>query len=290
MNAGTEKDNRIGERKNKLFARGRKTAACALCLALIAVLPVSLALAACKGEGPAPVKPGTTAAPTAEARSTPDAGHDPEMPVGTSSPMELPYTVPEGKQDSYYVCRLIFGAEGDGQSAVEPFTVSFLLPNGWTVEPQQNEPEPTGDAESPEQEPESEFFIDIRGVSNPLKGALYFLDEEGRRVGAVGFSSYYTHYDPIRNYYQIYSSVVYGNYRFLIDRSYHPFFNSEASNITAITQTVYSEETEEGTAVRFNPAVVAHDPERGVFIAAEFLSDGIDPIELIDLAESLRIY
>ncbi len=93
--------------------------------------------------------------------------------------------------------------------------------------------------------------------------------------------------DPITAYKQIYAGISYGDYCFSIEQSYHPFYNAEASNIAAITETCCAQPN---VPVRFNPAVVSHDPERGVFVAAEFFADRIDPIQLLDFAESLRIY
>gem|GEM_PF-5796332 len=186
--------------------------------------------------------------------------------------MELPYEIPADKADRCVIKTVVFGAGLGAETGRDPFVVSFLLPPGWRIEREGTAPG---------------GFTEIRGEDNPLMGTVYILNEAGECVGTIGFSPYYTQYDPIKNYYQIYSSIVYGDYRFMIDRSYHPFYNSEASNITAITETCFAGS---GVPAVFNPAVVSHDPERGVFIAAEFFNDKIDPIVLLDFAESFRIY
>ena len=247
--------------------RGRLIIAAALLFALLtAVLP------ACTEE-PTPQSGvnGQTAA-TAAPANAPEDEWSQYVPSGSGSNVETPYVIPADKADRYSVNSVVFGPGIGGEMDRDPFVISFLLPTGWRVER-------TGSVPG--------GYTSVMGENNPLKGTVFIYESGGACVATIGFSSYYMDYDPIKNYYQIYSSIVYGEYRFMIDRSYHPFYNSDASNITAITQTCYAPED---AAARFNPAVVAHDPERGVFIAVEFQSGRIDPIQLLDFAESLRIY
>lgn len=239
---------------------------------LMALALVFAAFSACSAGKEEPSGTGEVPEATAEPGEPEDDEWKDYYPAGTEGKVELPYEIPEDKADRYVIKTVVFGAGLGAETGRDPFVVSFLLPPGWKVE---REGEAPGG------------FTEIRGEDNPLKGTVYILNDAGECVGTVGFSPYYMEYDPVKNYYQIYSSIVYGGYRFMLDRSYHPFYNSEASNITALTETCFSDGS--GPAV-FNPAVVSHDAERGVFIAAEFFADKIDPIVLLDFAESFRIY
>ncbi len=259
----------------KLFCKNRSNgigrlprAAAAFLLALLALMP------ACAENSID--KDAATHEPRAFEERAAEEGR-PNKPTSSRPPLETEYRMPEGMEEKYSLHTLTVpaGSAGLHPSGVERFEISFILPNGWTV----------GGADTQV----TGSFQHIAGEGKPLYQCACFMDEEGRVAAALSFAPYDVRSaaDAESGYERIYEVLTHGDYQFLIDKLYLPFYNGTASNLTAVSKTRY---LRPDGAVQYNPAVLSADPERGVFIAAEFAIGRINALQFMDFAESLCIY
>ena len=247
-------------------ARRRKT------LAVLAMLTAlaSLVLGCIEPEG------GLEATPSPmPAEETPSVQVTDAPPSGSAVPIEMEYAVPAGKEEDYTLHSLILptgGRSAEELSQLEPFEIRFLLPNGWTIVTD---------------EADDALLKKSRTATEQLYQAAAFFDGEEVLAATLGFSAYDPKLTAEHDYKRILAPLASGERAYLIESACRPFYSSAASNMTMLCQVRSG--IDDG-AVSYSPAVIAIDPERGVYVAVEFAASRVNALELMDFAESLCVY
>ena len=150
--------------------------------------------------------------------------------------------------------------------AIEPFSLSFALPEGWSAAENQ---EPTG--------------MDLL----PLFSKYELRSADGECVGMLGYTTYEPYEGAEDDPRAIYSQIALGNhYQFDVRESYRPVTESE-NGVTALCDVYYSALTGEGEE-KYNRGIVAYDRELLVYVAFELDAEKVTEAECEAIAASLR--
>ena len=150
--------------------------------------------------------------------------------------------------------------------AIEPFSLSFLLPEGWSAAENR---EATG--------------MDML----PLFSKYELRNAAGECVGMLGYTTYEPYEGAEDDPRAIYSQIALGNhYQFDVRESYRPVAESE-SGVTALCDVYYSALTGGGEEKR-NRGILAYDRELLVYVAFELDAEKVTEAECEAIAASLR--
>lgn len=167
---------------------------------------------------------------------------------------------------------------------IKNFTVSFLLPKGWSYR---------------ENTPTNEYYLGA--FTDDLKfdhSLIYIYNNYNACVGAIGYSEYpsdkflfSTNGKEIFYDYYKGSDFNFAIYEDCLEVTHQ--IESPAANLTFITTSFHSSSllAEHGIELsdRVNPAILSCEDSLRVFVAFEFDVRYISSIELLDIAESIRI-
>lgn len=263
-----------------------------LCFILILAALISCGCAlSIDGVSPAPTEVVGDASPT-----------DEEYTYSTTLPPNWSLWSSEGKDkppsptaqvfelDDYEMHNLLFPWNMDGKTSsnapvyeVKPFVLSFLLPKGFRCLSHPVEPE---------------LYLDARYGADTGVGIVYSIywiyDERDVCVGAVGYDLYRaftSHEDDPSAIYSMINENEY--YRFATDEYYYPIHNG-AKNVTALTQLYISADWLRSFGVkkasdRLHVGILSYDKDCGVYVAFDFFHESLKSVELMDVAESIRI-
>jgi hypothetical protein len=161
--------------------------------------------------------------------------------------------------------------EFNGAIYDRPVSLSFLLPEGWTLK---------------EREPAGEFPVDI--ALSGVWSVLEILDGGGGQIGAVGYNIY-EEYEGAEDLPQaIYNQIALGNnYSFDVRDSYRAV-EETPRGVTAVCDVYYSANINGGTE-KTNKGIVSYNRDILAYVAFEFEADKISDGELQALAKSIRL-
>ena len=156
---------------------------------------------------------------------------------------------------------------------IEPFALSVQLPEKWSYK---------------EREPGSNFdnhsaFIEV------IWSVLDIYNENGERVGAVGYNTYEEYEGAENDPRAIYSQIALGNnYHFDVRDSYTVIKETD-SGITATADVYYSASINNGIEMT-NKGILSYNRNLLVYIAMEFESALITDEQITNIAQSILVY
>lgn len=151
--------------------------------------------------------------------------------------------------------------------SVEPFSLSFNLPDNWSVE-----------------ECKSEGEFDLLSVFSKYN----IRNEDNVLVGAVGYNTYEPYENATDDPRAIYSQIALGNdYQFNVRDTYDVISETE-NGVTATVDVLYSASINNGEE-RHNNGIVSYNKDLLVYVAFEFNCEQITDEQIKDVAKSILI-
>ena len=154
--------------------------------------------------------------------------------------------------------------------AIDPFTISFVLPCGWNIE---------------SEKPNANSYI----YNATVFSTQYIYNENNICVGAVGYNVIPDLSEDELIPAAIYGQIAIGNgYRFDIREKYDIIKSSDTYE-SALTDVYYSNVFNNDNGEKLNKGIVMYDTTIGVYIAFEFDSNTLIEKDYNKIAESLEI-
>ena len=152
--------------------------------------------------------------------------------------------------------------------AVEPFSLSLTLPDGWSVKKQEAA--------------EDEFkLLSVFSKYN-------ILNEDKVLVGVAGYNKYEVYEGAENEPTAIYNQIALGNdYQFDVRETYK-VMNETKTGVTAVTDVYYSAAVNDGKEKR-NKGIVSYNKDMSVYVAFEFNQERITDEQLESVAKSIEI-
>lgn len=172
---------------------------------------------------------------------------------------ELTFPVSEAEKNEYN--KAIF--------EIDPFSICFELPNGWT----------TGDYD-----PQAETYL-----YNGVWSRVGIYDENGQCLGAIGYNTFGPDEGADGEPMAIYNQIALGNdYQFNVKNTYTVVANSSTGE-TATVDVYYSPVFDGASGVeKTNRGILAYDSEKLVYVAFEFDSTSVSDEVVTDIADSIE--
>lgn len=189
------------------------------------------------------------------------------------------------KNKNYIDAYIIFPTDyieyygSDAPDRQEPFDVSFVLPRGWSYRE-------LGDGNC--------AFLSTWVNDESFDHSIVLIyNSSNVCVGAVGFAKSAYEYSSL---YPLFASLETDEIRCSYETSCITVsrqLENPSTNVTAISQMVYYQQApneDAPTASAINPIILSYSAERGVFITFEFKPTALNGLQLMDIAEGIRIY
>lgn len=161
--------------------------------------------------------------------------------------------------------------------AVEPFTVTLILPDGWSA---------------------TERDVSADSTGKPLSLASVFsiydiFNADGTLVGAIGYNLYEPYESDADSVAVVYSQVRMGSgYRFDTDESYtvvREFDTGKTATVNVLSQLAEDGQSAASAPESVNRGILSYDHDKLVFVALEFDAETTTAEQVQSIAESLQI-
>lgn len=153
---------------------------------------------------------------------------------------------------------------------IENFSVSFLLPDGWTIQAKSEN--------------------NVSDIYRSIFSAYYIFNENNSCVGTVGYNVIPTDLsgDELTPN-AIYNQIALGNDYCFDIREKYDVINTSDTGETAITDVYYSEVITEGNGEKFNTGILMYDSSCGVYVAFDLDSKALTYAQCTNIAKSIMI-